>query len=83
MRENKMEFEHTIRPIAYIQNDFKEKFGIPRQSGLADTTAKIVFEPEYRSREAVRRNGNVLSFLVVMAVLGISEGQLVSDSTSA
>lgn len=54
MRENKMEFEHTIRPIAYIQNDFKEKFGIPRQSGLADTTAKIVFEPEYRSREAVR-----------------------------
>ena len=49
-----MEFEHTIRPIAYIQNDFKEKFGIPRQSGLADTTAKIVFEPEYRSREAVR-----------------------------
>ena len=31
MRENKMEFEHTIRPIAYIQNDFKEKFGIPRQ----------------------------------------------------
>ena len=29
MRENKMEFEHTIRPIAYIQNDFKEKFGIP------------------------------------------------------
>lgn len=49
-----MNSEHRIRPIAYIQNDFKEKFGIPRQSGLADTMSKIVFEPEYRNREAVR-----------------------------
>ena len=49
-----METTHVIKPIAYIQNDFKEKFGIPRQSGLADVVSKIVFEPEYRKKEAVR-----------------------------
>ena len=25
-----------IHPIAHIQSDFKEKFGIPRQSGLVE-----------------------------------------------
>ena len=31
--------------IARIRSDFPTKFGIPRQSGLADTPARIVFEP--------------------------------------
>ena len=45
----------TISPIAYIRTEFPEKFGIPRQSGLADNLqARIVFEPEYRSPEALR-----------------------------
>ena len=44
-----------MKVIARIQSDFKEKFGIPRQSGIADElTARIVFEPEYRSRESLR-----------------------------
>lgn len=43
-----------IKPIAHIQSDFPEKFGIPRQSGIVETTAKIIFEPEYRVRDAVR-----------------------------
>ena len=44
-----------MKIIARIHTDFKEKFGIPRQSGIADELeAKIVFEPEYRVREAVR-----------------------------
>lgn len=34
--------------IARIKSDFPSKFGIPRQSGLVNTKAKIVFEPEYR-----------------------------------
>ena len=46
--------EYTIRRIAVIHTDFGEKFGIPRQSGLADTRAEIIFEPEYASTEAVR-----------------------------
>ena len=41
--------------IARIRSDFSEKFGIPRQSGLVDSTrATIVFEPEYRNPDAFR-----------------------------
>ena len=43
-----------LKIIAKICTDFKEKFGIPRQSGIAKTVGKIVFEPEYRVREALR-----------------------------
>lgn len=44
-----------IRPIAYIQTSFPEKFGIPRQSGLArNLKGKIVFEKEYRCSDALR-----------------------------
>ncbi len=47
--------ETIIRPIAHIESDFDEKFGIPRQSGLvAELTARIVFEPPYRRDEALR-----------------------------
>ena len=44
-----------ITPIAYIHTEFSEKFGIPRQSGLASSLrGKIVFEKEYRNPEAFR-----------------------------
>lgn len=44
-----------MKVIARIQCDFKEKFGIPRQSGLVpQTRARIVFEPEYRNPDALR-----------------------------
>lgn len=45
----------TIAPIARIKNDFKEKFGIPRQSGRARTLSEIVFLPPYDVPEAVRK----------------------------
>ena len=44
--------EHQI--IARIHTGFPEKFGIPRQSGLADTKGKILFEPDYRNPEMLR-----------------------------
>lgn len=44
-----------MKIIARIHSDFKEKFGIPRQSGLvSETRATIVFEPEYRNPDALR-----------------------------
>ena len=44
-----------INPIAYIRTEFPEKFGIPRQSGLAaKLQARIVFEPMYRNPDALR-----------------------------
>jgi len=46
-----MNMEH----IAYIRTDFPEKFGIPRQGGLASSLdATIVFEPAFRDPEALR-----------------------------
>ena len=51
-----MDFEpREIRPIAYIKTDFSQKFGIPRQSGrVSSLRGRIVFLPEYRSRESLR-----------------------------
>ena len=47
--------EHTMQVIARIRSEFPTKFGIPRQSGLVpETRATIVFEPEYRSPDAMR-----------------------------
>lgn len=43
-----------ITPVAYICTLFPAKFGIPRQSGLTNTSAKIVFEKPYRTPEAIR-----------------------------
>lgn len=41
--------------IARIHTEFKDKFGIPRQSGLVPSLrAEIVFEPEFASPDAVR-----------------------------
>lgn len=41
--------------IAVMHSDFPTKFGIPRQSGLAEALqSTIVFEPSYRNPEALR-----------------------------
>ncbi|MCQ2202995.1 MAG: tRNA (N6-threonylcarbamoyladenosine(37)-N6)-methyltransferase TrmO [Bacteroidales bacterium] len=41
--------------IAHIFNDFDTKFGVPRQSGVVSSLrGRIVFEKEYRVREAFR-----------------------------
>lgn len=39
----------TVEPIGYIENVYKEKFGIPRQSGLSKSViSKIIFNEKYR-----------------------------------
>lgn len=49
------ETEHRIKVIAHIETDFKEKFGIPRQSGVVpELIGKIIFKKEYRDINAVR-----------------------------
>ena len=45
----------NIHPVAYFHSPLTSKFGIPRQSGLAEElVGTIVLEPEYRREEAVR-----------------------------
>ena len=44
-----------MKVIAHVHTDFKEKLGIPRQSGIIKSTSgRIVFEKGYRIKEAVR-----------------------------
>ncbi len=62
-----------IKPIAYIKTDFKEKFGIPRQSGRSPSSiGKIVFTPEFSSREAVR---GMEDFSHIWLIFGFSEAE--------
>ena len=43
-----------MKIIAKIRTPFHEKFGIPRQSGLANVPGRIVFEKAYRNPDALR-----------------------------
>ena len=44
-----------LKPIAYIQSCYKQKFGIPRQPGLVkQATAQLVFEPDYSLADSIR-----------------------------
>ena len=44
-----------MKVIGHIHNDFPTKFGIPHQSGrLSCLKSTVVFEPEYRNRDAFR-----------------------------
>ncbi len=59
-----------LKKIAHIENDYTDKFGIPRQAGLADVPGRVVFEPEYRREEAVR---GLEGFDYVWLIWGFSE----------
>ena len=44
-----------IEPVAHIRTDFKEKFGIPRQSCYVEgSEGMIVFTPKYRNPDALK-----------------------------
>ena len=45
----------SLGVIARLRCDFTEKFGVPRQAGLAkNVLSRVVFEPEYRNPDALR-----------------------------
>lgn len=44
-----------ITPIAHIENEFTDRFAIPRQSGIASNIlSKIVFEKEFQDKNAIK-----------------------------
>ncbi len=59
-----------IKTIAHIRNAYKEKFGIPRQSGMTDIVSQVVFEKDYRDANAVR---GLEGFSHIWLVWGFSE----------
>ena len=71
MENGMIESSLLIRPIARIRNDMKEKFGIPRQSGLVpELISRIAFEPLYADRAAVR---GLDGFSHIWLIWGFSE----------
>lgn len=61
----------NIKPIAKIKNDLPEKFGVPKQSGLAASfKSKIIFEPEFAIPEAIR---GLEGFSHIWLIWGFSE----------
>ncbi|MCE8023007.1 tRNA (N6-threonylcarbamoyladenosine(37)-N6)-methyltransferase TrmO [Billgrantia aerodenitrificans] len=46
---------HSVQPIGYIESDFPDKFGVPRQPGLAVAArASLILVPPYDDPLAVR-----------------------------
>ena len=53
--ENGILKEYKINPVAVIKNGYKEKFGVPRQSGLAPSVeSEIVFLEDFRDENMIR-----------------------------
>lgn len=62
-----------IKPVAYIKNAFTDKFGIPRQSGLAGTVeSRIVFCDEYKDGNMLR---GIEQYSHLWLVWGFSENE--------
>lgn len=61
----------TIKPIATIKTDYKEKFGIPRQSGRVRTAIGIIkLLPPYNDPTAIRE---LSEFSHLWLIFGFSE----------
>lgn len=43
-----------IKPIAIIENDYDDKFAVPRQSSIASGVSKIVFEKKYNDEACIK-----------------------------
>ena len=61
-----------IEPIAFIENDYKEKFGVPRQSGLVSLPSRIVLEPKFRDGNVFR---GLEDFTHIWLIWGFSEAK--------
>lgn len=62
----------NIEPIAFIMNDYKEKFGIPRQSGLVSLRSEVVLQPKFRDENALR---GLEDFTHIWLIWGFSEAK--------
>lgn len=60
--------------IARIYNDFNEKFGIPRQSGIVDEMeSRIIFESKYRNPDSVK---GLEEYDYIWLIWGFSENKI-------
>ncbi|MBP5248433.1 MAG: tRNA (N6-threonylcarbamoyladenosine(37)-N6)-methyltransferase TrmO [Lachnospiraceae bacterium] len=76
MALDKKEDNIELKPVARIYTGFTDKFGVPRQSGLAEIPGRIVFEPEFRDVNAVRE---IERFSHLWLIWGFSENKEEAD----
>ena len=70
-----------IEPVAWFRSPFKTKFGIPRQAGLVpELKGRIVFEPRFRSTDAVR---GLEGFDYIWLIWGFSGNKTMSETFQA
>ncbi len=62
----------NIEPIAFAENDFMEKFGIPRQCGLTALPTKITLLPRFADPNALR---GLEDFTHIWLIWGFSEAR--------
>ena len=63
----------SVEPVAYIKNGYKEKFGVPRQSGLAPSVKSVVeFCEGYRDENCVR---DILQYSHLWLIWGFSKNE--------
>lgn len=62
-----------IKPVAKIKNGYSEKFGIPRQSGLAPSVkSEVIFEKEFSDENMIR---DIEQYSHLWLIWGFSENQ--------
>ncbi len=64
--------KHEIEAIAVIETDYPEKFGVPRQSGLTESEARIIFHPPYDQADCFRA---IEGFSHLWLIWGFSKNQ--------
>ncbi len=63
----------TIEPIAFIKNGYNEKFGVPRQSGLATSVmSEIHFLDKYKDENYIR---GIEQYSHLWVIWGFSENE--------
>lgn len=69
----------VIEPVAYIKNGYKEKFGVPRQSGLAPSVKSVIeFCQSYRDENCVR---DILQYSHLWLIWGFSKNENIWSPT--
>lgn len=64
--------DRLISPIGVVRNNFPTKFGLPRQSGLANIISDIVFDKKYSDENAVRGIKEYSHLWVIWGFDGVS-----------
>lgn len=63
-----------MHPVGQLRTPYRDKFGVPRQAGLAvSARARLVFEPRYRREEAIRGIEDFSHLWIVFLFHGVRE----------